>query len=116
MTTPDANTERFRQVIGQLREAGLNAATLDQVARSGTVRGLPVAEGIAFGGEGAIRQVNELEAQVRAAAANLSDDQLAGLAASAARMEALTAVIRRALPPIICEHCGHITDPAAPTD
>ena len=110
MTTPDANTERFRQVIAQLREAGLNATTLDQLARSGTVRGLPAAEGIAFGGEGAIRQVNELERQVRAAAAKVSEDDLA---ASAARMEALMTAIRRALPPIICEHCGQVYDPAA---
>ena len=109
MTDPDANAEQFRQVIGQLREAGLNAATLDQIVKSGTARGLPVAEGIAAGGEDAIKQVNALERQVRLAAAMLSDDDLA---AHAARMNALTAAIKRSLPPVVCTNCGYVYDPA----
>jgi hypothetical protein len=66
-----ADQAQFAQQAGQLKKMGLNSASLNQIVQSGASSGLPVAEGLTSGGKGAIGQVNKLQSQIQASAAQL---------------------------------------------
>lgn len=68
-----ADQKAYAQQLAQLKKMGLNATSLDQLAQAGATAGLPVAQGLAQGGKGAIQQVNQLESQIHGSAAKIGD-------------------------------------------
>jgi Phage-related minor tail protein len=63
----------FAQQVRQLQKQGLNSAMLDQIIQSGPSQGLPLAEGLTQGGPAAIKQLNDLEKQIHAAASSIGN-------------------------------------------
>ena len=63
----------FAKSLQQLAKMGLNDTSLSQLAQAGAQQGLPVAEGLAQGGKGAVTQVNALEKTIMKGAAAVGD-------------------------------------------
>ena len=59
-----ADTQNFSSQLAALKKMGLNATSLSQLAQAGTTAGLPLAEGLAQGGKGAVAQMNAIESQI----------------------------------------------------
>ena len=63
---------QFASQLSQLKAQGLNAQSLAQLAQGGAAAGLPVTEGL-VGDKGAIKQVNQSEKQIMAAAGSIGN-------------------------------------------
>lgn len=65
--------QQFAAALLALKKGGLNATDLNQITGAGAAAGLPVAQGIEQGGKQAIAQLNQVQAQIHAAAAKVGD-------------------------------------------
>lgn len=64
---------QFSDLLAQLRAAGLNQATLDQLVQGGVEGGLAYADAIASGGAGAIEEINALQSEIAGVAGGLGN-------------------------------------------
>ena len=63
----------FTAAVKQLKAEGLNATTLSQIIGAGSAGGLPTAQALLSGGKGAVAQINALQKELKASAAQLGD-------------------------------------------
>lgn len=63
--------KEFMLVLTQLKSAGLNATTLDQLVQAGVENGLATAKAIASGGQAAIDEINALAKQLADTGTNI---------------------------------------------
>ncbi|HEY1324642.1 MAG TPA: hypothetical protein VGF32_30565, partial [Streptosporangiaceae bacterium] len=69
-----ANLKAFVAAVAKDKSLGLNATSLSQIVQAGPDQGLGMAQGIASGGKSAVKQLNQLQAQIHASAAKLGSE------------------------------------------
>lgn len=68
-----SSMKQFAQQVTKLQKMGLNATALSQIAQAGPDQGLGIAQAITSGGPAAIRQLNQLQKQIHASAAQIGN-------------------------------------------
>jgi len=66
-----AQVRQFTALITKLKKQGLNKAAIDQLIQAGVEGGFATAQALAAGGPAAIKQINELQAQIAKAGGDL---------------------------------------------
>jgi hypothetical protein len=94
LTARAADAKQYAKLINQLRKAGLNKTTIQQLLDAGVEGGLATAQALASGGAAAISQVNSLTSQIAATGQSLGQkmkdaDFSAGLKAAQGLVDGL---------------------------